>query len=102
MIRTAKVIDPSAAGDGIALFDTVTFRAEDDDEEETIQLVTTLRQDALRGLISKESPVGRALLGHRAGDRVRIDVREGVSYDVTIVKVEKSTGDPTDIPISPY
>ena len=102
MIRTAKVIDPSAAGDGIALFDTVTFRAEDDDEEETIQLVTTLRQDALRGLISKESPVGRALLGHRAGDRVRIDVREGVSYDVTIVKVEKSTGDPTDMPISPY
>ena len=54
----------------IALFDKVTFLVEDDGTQETIQLVTTLRQDALKGLISKESHVGKALLGHKVGDRV--------------------------------
>ena len=57
MIKTAVVIDGTAAGDGVALFDKVTFYLEEEETEETIQLVTTLRQDALKGLISKESPV---------------------------------------------
>ena len=56
MIKTAVVIDGTAAGDGVALFDKVTFYLEEEETEETIQLVTTLRQDALKGLISKESP----------------------------------------------
>lgn len=68
MIKTAVVIDGTAAGDGVALFDKVTFYLEEEETEETIQLVTTLRQDALKGLISKESPVGKALLGHQVGD----------------------------------
>ena len=55
MIKTAVVIDGTAAGDGVALFDKVTFYLEEEETEETIQLVTTLRQDALKGLISKES-----------------------------------------------
>lgn len=101
MIKTAVVIDPAAAGGGIALFDKVTFYVEDDGTEETIQLVTTLRQDALKGLISKESPVGKALLGHKEGDRVRIQVSDSFGYYVQIRKVEK-TGEDPDIPISTF
>ena len=59
MIKTAKVIDASSNPDEIGLFDKVTIYIEEDDEEQTIELVTTLRQNALKGLISKESPVGR-------------------------------------------
>lgn len=101
MIKTAVVIDPAAAGGGIALFDKVTFYVEDDDAEETIQLVTTLRQDALKGLISKESPVGKALLGRKEGERVRIQVSDSFGYYVQIRKVEK-TGEDPDIPISTF
>ena len=101
MIKTAVGIDGTSTGEGIALFDKVTFYLEDDDLEETIQLVTTLRQDALKGLISKESPVGKALLGHKVGDRVRIQVNDVYSYYVQIRKVEK-TGEDPDIPISTF
>jgi len=102
MIKTAKIISADSASDVIGLFDTVTFYLEEDEEEETIQLVTTLRQDALKGLISKESPVGRALMGKKVGDRVRIDVSEDYHYFVEIRKIQKGEKDPTDIPISTY
>ena len=74
---------------------------EEDQQEETIQLVTTLRQDALKGLISKESPVGKALLGRKVGDRVHIQVNDNYGYDVQIRRIEK-TGEDPDIPISTF
>ena len=101
MIKTAVVIDGTAAGDGVALFDKVTFYLEEEETEETIQLVTTLRQDALKGLISKESPVGKDLLGHQVGDRVCIHVSDSYHYYVQIRKIEK-TGEDPDIPISTF
>ena len=94
MIKTAVVIDGTSQGEGIALFDKVTFLVEDDGTQETIQLVTTLRQDALKGLISKESPVGKALLGHKVGDRVKIQVSDTFAYYVQIQQVEKTGEDP--------
>ena len=100
MIKTAVVIERNDEADGVALFDKVTFQDEDGDEE-AIQLVTTLRQDALKGLISKESPVGKALMGKRVGDTVRIQVNENYAYDVTILSIEK-TGEDPDIPISTF
>ena len=101
MIKTAVVIDGTSQGEGIALFDKVTFLVEDDGTQETIQLVTTLRQDALKGLISKESPVGKALLGHKVGDRVKIQVSDTFTYYVQIQQVEK-TGEDPDLPISTF
>ena len=101
MIKTAVVIDGTSQGEGIALFDKVTFLVEDDGTQETIQLVTTLRQDALKGLISKESPVGKALLGHKVGDRVKIQVSDTFAYYVQIQQVEK-TGEDLDLPISTF
>ena len=94
MIRTAKVIDGGHHGDDVVdLFDTVEIYIPDDDEVQTIRLVTTLRQNALEGLISKESPVGRAVLGHRVGDRVRVEVRPDYGYDVEIRSIEKGRDD---------
>ncbi len=101
MIKTAVVIDGSSQADAVGLFDKVTFYVEEDDEEQTIQLVTTLRQDALKGLVSKESPVGKALMGHKAGDRVTVRVSETCAYDVVIRRIEK-TGEDPDLPISTF
>ena len=101
MIKTAVVIDGTSQGEGIALFDKVPFLVEDDGTQETIQLVTTLRQDALKGLISKESPVGKALLGHKVRDRVKIQVSDTFAYYVQIQQVEK-TGEDPDLPISTF
>ena len=101
MIKTAKVIDVSSAPDEIGLFDKVTIYIEEDEEEQQIQLVTTLRQNALKGLISKESPVGKAVLGHQVGDRVTVQVNDSYSYDIVIRAVEKGQDD-ASLPISSY
>ena len=101
MIKTAKVIDAESKPDEIGLFDKVTIYIEEDDEEQTIELVTTLRQNALKGLISKESPVGKAVMGHKKGDRVTVHVNENYSYDIIIRDVQKGSDDET-LPISSY
>ena len=84
MIKTAVVISGDAAEGAVGLYDKVTFYVEEDDEEVTVQIVTTMRQDALKGLISKESPVGKALFGRRVGERVTVQVNDSYSYDVVI------------------
>lgn len=101
MIKTAKVIETPKMAEGIALFDKVEIYIEQDDEVQTIQLVTTLRQNALKGLISKESPVGRALLGHKPGERVLVEVNPQYSYYIQIRSVEPGEDDES-IPISQY
>ena len=79
MIKTAKVIEDKSASDEVGLFDRVKIYMEDDDEERDIRLVTTLRQNAPLGLISKESPVGAAIMGHHVGDRVKVNVNDDYS-----------------------
>ena len=93
MIRTAVVIEDRSGQDTVGLYDRVTVYLEEDDEETTFQIVTTMRQDALHGRISKESPVGRALLGKKAGDRVHIQVNDSSGYDVVIRNIEKGSDD---------
>ncbi len=101
MIATAKVIEDNSAEDTAGLFDTLVLYYESEDEERTIKLVTTLRQDVLEGLISKESPLGKALLGHKVGDRVCVKVSDERKYYVTIKKITKGEDDES-LPISPY
>ena len=101
MIRTARIIDDRSGQDTAGLYDTVEIFMENTGKSRRIQLVTTLRQDALKGLISKESPVGKALLGHQVGDRVCIHVSDSYHYYVQIRKIEK-TGEDPDIPISTF
>lgn len=89
MIKNAVVIPDRAAPAGVvSLYDKVTLYVEEDDDTITVQIVTTVRQDALKGLISKESPVGRAVLGKKVGDRVSVHVNDQYSYDVVIRAVE--------------
>ena len=94
MIRTAVVVK-EGTGDGVSLYDKVTVLLPDDDEAETYQIVTTMRQDALHGLISRESPVGKALLGRRDGERVHC------GYDMVIQKIEKGQDD-SAIPLNRF
>ena len=101
MIKTAVVISDQSGSDQVGLYDKVTVYMEDDDEEEVYQIVTTMRQDALKGLISKESPVGRCLLGRRVGDRVHIQVNENYGYDAVIRAIKKGSDD-GEIPLNRY
>lgn len=101
MIRTAKVIKVQEQADAVGLFDTVTIYNEMLKKEMTVRIVTTLRQDALKGLVSKESPVGQALMGHRVGDRVQVAVSPELKYTVEIRSIEKGTDDES-LDISSY
>ena len=93
MIATAKVVK-SDAREGVAgLFDRVTIEYMEDGDTETITLMTTLREDAMNGIISKESPLGRAVMGRRVGDRVLVKVSDDVQYYVQIRAIHKGSDD---------
>ena len=101
MIATAKVIQ-SDTREGVAgLFDRVTIEYVEDGDTETITLMTTLREDAVNGIISKESPLGRAVMGKRVGDTAKVVVSDGNSYTVRVLKIEKGRDDES-LPISSY
>jgi len=95
MVKTARVIAVEKEDGAIGLFDKVTMFNERLKKEQKIQLVTTLRQDALKGLISKESPVGKALMGRKVGERVLIRVNDTMEYYVEIRAIEKGEDDKT-------
>lgn len=101
MIRTAKVIEVKSQEDVVGLFDHLTVYNEMLGQEMQLEIVTTLRQDALKGLISKESPVGQALLGHKVGDRVLVKVSPEMQYTLEIRSIEKGQDDET-LDISSY
>ena len=101
MIRTAKVIEVKETADAVGLFDTVTVYNEMMKREMIVRIVTTLRQDALKGLISKESPVGQALMGRRTGERVEVAVSPEMKYTLEIRKIEKGSDDES-LDISSY
>ena len=101
MIRTAKVIEVKGQDDTVGLFDKVTVFNEMVKKEMTIQLVTTLRQDALKGLISKESPVGKALMGHKVGERVQVEIDPTRKYFMEIKAIDKGFDDES-LDISAY
>ena len=101
MIRTANVITLDKHDGRISLFDKVRILNEKLGKEKEIQLVTTLRQNALLGFVSKESPLGEALMGKKVGDRVLVQVSESSSYYVKVLSVE-SGEDNEDLPISGF
>ena len=84
MIKSAVIVSDRSAEGTVGLYDKVTLYVEEDDEEMVVQVVTTMRQDALKGLISKESPVGKAIFGRKAGEKVSVQVNDSYSYDVVI------------------
>ena len=101
MIKTAKIVEDHSATDTVGLFDHVTIFMEHLNTEKTFVLVTTLRQNPVNGYISKESPLGGALMGKKVGDRVHICVQNGTGYDVVIRQIQKGTDDDS-LEISQY
>ena len=93
MIKTAKIIEDHSDAGEVGLFDKVTLYLEEDDETMEVQVCTTVRTDPRRGFVSKESPLGGAILGHHAGERVTVHVNAQYSYEVEIRSIEKSTDD---------
>ena len=93
MIRTAKVIKDRSGDDEVGLNKKVDLYFEEDDETETMKVVTTVRENSLNGLISNLSPLGKAILGHKVGDRVYVRVNDRMGYYVVIRKIEADDSD---------
>lgn len=96
MIKTAKVIDDSSDEDVIGMNNTVELYFEEDDTIETYRIVTTVRENVLKGLISIESPLGKAIMGHRINDHVHIQVNDKYGYDVVIKSITNTSEDEND------
>ncbi len=93
MIKTAVIVEDTSAENEVGLFDTVTFLIEDDGEEETVKIATTMRQDPLVNIISKESPIGKAIFGKKIGDRALVELNKNDGYYIVIKKIEKGIDD---------
>ncbi len=96
MLKTARIVKDDAADDEAGLDKRVEVYFEDDDETEVFKLVTSVRGSSLNGKISIESPIGRAIMKHRAGDRVYVKVNDNAGYYVVIRSVEKTDGEDED------
>ena len=93
MIKTARIIDDRSAADQVGLFDRVEIYIPEDDEVQTIQVVTTVRCDPRQGLISKDSPFGQQVLGKRVGDSFTVPVSDTYSYEAVVRAIEKAEDD---------
>ena len=100
LLKNAIVISDASREDEVGLNNTVTLFMEDDDEEEVYKLVTSIRGSSIHNMISTESPLGRAIVRHKVGDRVLVQANETYSYYVTIRKIENT--DDSDDTIRKY
>ena len=101
MIRTAKIISAESAPDEVGLFDKIEVFYEDTGDTETLMVSTTTRLDLANGIISRESPFGKAVLGKKVGDRVYVKVSKDYDYYVVIKSITKGTDDES-IPLNGY
>ena len=96
MIKTAKIVTDDSNADEVGLNNTIDLYFEEDDMLETFKIVTTIRGDSLKGMISTESPIGTAVLGKKLGDRIFIKVNDKFGYYVVIKRIDKETTDTND------
>lgn len=96
MIKTAHVISDCSKEDEVGINNEVKLYIVDDDETETYRLITTIRGNSMEGLISIDSPIGKAILGKRIGDKVMIKVSDVYSYQVEILSINKEISDLDD------
>ena len=96
MIKTARIISDNSREGEVGLGDTVEVYIPDDDETERYKLVTTVRGNSLQGLISIDSPLGKAIRGRKAGDMVYVKVDDRFGYDVEIRSIDKTTEEDED------
>lgn len=92
MLKTAIIVDDSSKDDEIGMDDIVEVEFEEDGEIEKYKLVTSIRGNSMENRVSIDSPIGKALKGHRVGERVKVDVNENMSYYLIVRSIDK-TGD---------
>ena len=95
MLKYAQIVSDESEEDEVGINNTVDVYFEDDDEVETYRLVTSVRGNSLQGLISIESPLGKALKGHKVGERIFVIAGDG-GYYVVIRKIENTMDDSHD------
>ncbi|SCP97204.1 GreA/GreB family elongation factor [Anaerobium acetethylicum] len=96
MIKTARIIPEDSKEDEVGLNNLVTIYVPEDDEEETYKIVTTVRVNSTKGLISINSPLGKVLMHHKVSDKVTVRINDNYGYDVVIRKIENLEDDGTD------
>lgn len=96
MLKTAEIVSDVSKDDEVGINNTVTVYFEEDDEEQVFRLVTSIRGNSMKNLISTESPIGKAILGKKVGDRVEVVVNDNYSYYIVIRKIENTTDDSHD------
>lgn len=96
MLKTAVIVEDHSKADEVGLNCAVEILYIEDNEVETYRLVTSIRGSSTNGLISIESPLGKALLGHKVGDRVFVRVNAEFGYDVLIQKIDKTYDEASD------
>lgn len=96
MIKTAEVIPDDSKEDEIGMNNTVEVEFEEDGTTEKYKIVTTMRGNSLEGLVSVESPIGKALMGHKVGDRVYVQVNESYGYYLIVRSIENTEDDGSD------
>lgn len=96
MLKNAVIVEDHSSSDEVGLNKTVTVYIEEDDECETYKIVTSIRGNSVKNLISIESPLGKALLHHRVGDTVTIPVSDDYSYDVVIREIRDTSDEEDD------
>lgn len=96
MLKHATIVSDQSNADEIGLNDTVTLYFEEDEEDEIYRLVTSIRGNSLQNRISIESPLGKAIQGHKVGDRVEVKINEKASYTVVVKKIEKTGEEESD------
>ena len=97
MIRTATIIDDESKEDEAGLNNTVTVEFLADGSTQQFKIVTTIRGDSLNGLITNESPLGKALLHKHVGDVCHVKVNDAVEYDVKITALENTDDEGDEI-----
>ena len=96
MLKNATIVTEQSKADEVGMNNTVEVYFEDDDMTETYKLVTSIRGNSLDGKISTESPLGKAIMGHKVGDRVLVKVNENVGYFVQIKSIQNTVDDGSD------
>lgn len=97
MLKTADIVSDVSKEDEIGMDDIVEVEFEEDGEIEKYKLVTSIRGNSLANRVSIESPIGKALKGHKAGDRVEVRVNDGYSYYLRIRSIDKTGDEGEDI-----
>lgn len=85
-LRNVVVIDGEVSTDAVNVGTTVRVLYLDEGDEEEFTIVGARESDPMNNKISNESPIGQALLGHKAGEVVSVEAPDG-AYELKILEI---------------